>query len=374
VLCTREYQTTIADSVHKLLKEQISLLRVSPWFHITDRNIRCTITGAEFIFKGLHANAEEIKSTEGIDICWIEEARTVSEASLRVLIPTIRNKGSEIWITFNQGEEDDPVYVRFVKNKRPGSIVQPVTWEDNPFFPAELDEERLYLKKHDPETYDHVWSLECRTITDAVIFKGRYVVEAFETPADARFFHGLDFGFSVDPMALTRSWIKDRHLFIDMESFGHGIEFPDMATFMGKVPTSDKWPIKADSARPETIHWLKSQHFDVTPAEKWPGSVEDGIAYLRGFEKIHIHQRCTHVAEEARLYRYKVDRITEEVLPIVVDAHNHGWDSVRYALDKYIKRKQPLVISQAVRERAKMPRAMARTMTSRFVRRRRGRL
>ena len=105
------------------------------------------------------------------------------------------------------------------------------------------------------------------------------------------------------------------------------------------MPGARDWPIKADGARPETISYLHRQGFTISAAEKWPGSVEDGIAHLKGFKRIVLHERCKHMDEERRLYRYKVDPKTQQVLPVVIDKHNHGWDAIRYSLDGYIQRR-----------------------------------
>ncbi len=350
ILCAREFQSSIADSVHRLLRDQIWDLGLDRQFQITEKAIRTT-TGSEFLFKGLRKSIAEIKSTEGIDICWVEEAQSVSTESWEILIPTIRKPNSEIWVSFNPYEEADPTYQRFVRNPPPGAIVQKVGWQDNPWFPETLDKERRYLQSIDLEAYDHIWGGNPKTLTDAVIFGKRCSVEAFETPPDVdRFFYGADWGFAADPTALVRSFIKDECLFIDYEAFGFGVELDDLpALFEGGtasdgreyegVPGVRDWPIKADGARPETISYLRRQGFNIEAAEKWPGSVEDGIAHLKAFRRIVIHERCRHMNEERRLYRYKVDAKTNEVLPVIIDKHNHGWDAERYGLDGYIQRR-----------------------------------
>lgn len=156
-------------------------------------------------------------------------------------------------------------------------------------------------------------------------------------------------------------FILDNNLYIEYEAYGNGVELDDMWKFYaGKtdatpkqledwkatddtkfpgIPEARKWPIKADNSRPETISHIKGQGFNISAAQKWQGSVEDGITFLRGFKKIIIHPRCKETAKEARLYSYKTDRITGEVLPIIEDKNNHCWDGIRYGLDGYIKRK-----------------------------------
>lgn len=340
--CFRELQNSIKDSVHRLLCDQIQLMGLGIWFDITQTSIRSLVTGSEFLFKGLRHNAMEIKSTEGIDIAWVEEAQLVSKESWATLIPTIRKPNSEIWMSFNAIEETDPTY-QFVLKPPPDSIVRKVGWEDNPWFPEVLDKERLHMLATDPEAYEHIWGGSCRIIGDAVIFKGRYVVEPFETPDDARFFHGVDWGYSQDPIVIIRCYVTGRfpneHLWIDQEQFGHGVELDETAQLFDNVATARKWPIKADNARPECISFMARQGFMIAAAEKWKGSVEDGISHLKAFKQIHIHPRCKEMTQEARLYSWKIDRVTQDVLPIIVDKHNHGWDAVRYALDGYIRRR-----------------------------------
>lgn len=343
--CFRELQNSIKDSVHKLLSDQIAAMKLDRWFWITQTSIIHKITGSEFLFKGLRLNATEIKSTEGIDIAWIEEAQLVSETSWELLIPTIRKEDSEIWVTFNAIEETDATYQRFIVNPPPESecIVRKVNYDENPWFPQVLESERLYLLKKDPEAYEHVWGGNCRIISEAVIFRNRYVVDTFEAPYGQRLFFGMDFGFSGDPSCLTRSYVTGEppieELWIEYAEFGYHVEIDELPKLMDKVPASRKWPIKADSSRPETISYLRRQGFSMSAAEKWDGSVEDGIAHLKGFKTIHIHQRCKEMQQEARLYCYKVDKNTNDILPLIVDRHNHGWDSNRYGLDGYIKKR-----------------------------------
>lgn len=338
VLCAREFQTSIADSVHKLLGEQIEALGLAPYYEVQKTRI-IGLNGSEFIFKGLRHNVQEIKSTEGVDYCWIEEASSVSEESWAVLVPTIRQAGSEIWMTFNPQDDDDPTYRKFVLNPPPGAIVRKVSWRDNPHFPQVLRDEMEYLQRVDPDAYAHVWEGETRTISDAVIFRGKVEVRPFETPANVdRFYFGADWGFSQDPTVLVRAFVIDRTLFVDHEAYGIGIDIDKTPELFDRVPESRKWPIFADSARPETVSYMKRTGFNISSAPKWGGSVEDGIAFLRSYEKIVVHERCRHFAEETRLYKYKVDQRTGEVLPVIVDAHNHAIDALRYALSKLIKR------------------------------------
>ena len=169
VLCAREFQTSIKDSVHKLLCDQIEALGLLGFYEITQASIRAK-NGTEFSFVGLKNNVANVKSYEGVDVCWVEEAQTTSRMSWNVLIPTIRKEGSEIWITFNPELETDETYQRFVLNPPENCIVQKVNWSDNPWFPDTLKLEKDALKHRDPQAYNVVWEGLCRQTVDGAIF------------------------------------------------------------------------------------------------------------------------------------------------------------------------------------------------------------
>lgn len=358
VLCTREYQVSIRDSSYKLLRDTITRLGMDAWFNCTGSSI-VSRAGAEFLFRGLHGAEHSLRSLEGIDICWVEEGQSVSEASWRSLLPTIRKDNSEVWVTFNLMDENDATYRRFVVNPPTGALVAKLTYQDNPYMSARSRQMMEDDRKRDQHLYEHIWLGMPLRISNAIIFNNKYSVCAFDDEAlfkhAMRPFYGLDFGFAQDPMALTRffpleqdNWFKKdgkRRLFVTHEAYATGVELDEMPEYMdARVPGCRDWPIKADSSRPETISHLTRHGFNCSAAEKWEGCVKDGITHLRGFDEIVIHERCPGLAAEARLYRYKVDpKIVDEygqpqVLPIVVDKFNHGWDSVRYGFDGYIMR------------------------------------
>lgn len=339
VVCAREFQNSINDSVHRLLKNQINILGFDSLFDIRKTYIQA-FNGSEFIFKGLRLNPQEIKSMEGADICWIEEGQSVSKESWNVLDPTIRKEGSQIWISFNPFRKEDVIYQTFVANKPPdNAYVVKVGWEDNPWLPDALRIQKDQMMARDIDTYRHIWGGEPLTNSDAQIFKGRYEVNNFITPSDAIFYHGADWGFASDPNVLIRCFIVENSLFIDAERFGHQIELDELPAFYHTLDTSLSWSIYADCSQPATISYLRRKGFKIKGAKKWPNSVVDGIAVLKGFDKIYIHPRCQHTIEEFNNYSYKTDQITEEVIPVIIDAHNHCIDSIRYALDRFIRRK-----------------------------------
>ncbi len=344
VLCARELQNSIADSVHQLLSDQIQAMGLEGYFDIKEKAITSAI-GSRFMFKGLRGtrnDASQLKSLEGVDICWIEEGQTVSKASLETLKPTIRKPGSEIWITFNPDQETDPVY-QLATDPPDGAVVEKVNWSDNPWFPPSLDEERRHMLRTDPDLYQHVWEGECRQVTDAQILKGKWSVEQFDDPdwreryADGPYY-GADWGFAQDPTTLVRSYIIGDVLYISHEAWAVGCEIEDTPDLFRSVPGSEEHMIRADSSRPEMISYLSRKGFRIVAADKWSGSVETGISYLRAFSKIVIHERCRHTIDEARRYSYKVDRLTGDVLTVVIDAHNHCIDAIRYAHAPMIKK------------------------------------
>lgn len=353
-VCIREIQKSLEQSVKRLIEDKISRLGVGEQFRVLDKEIRTPGDGL-IIFAGMQNHtAESIKSLEGYDLAWCEEAQSLSAHSLRLLRPTIRKPGSELWFSWNPESPDDPVD-RLLRG--PGSITNAVVvnanWRDNPWFPDVLEDDRRIDQARNPDEYDHVWEGGYVTISEAVIFRNRVSVEEFETPENVRFFHGADWGFSQDPTVLIRAFVQGDDLYVDREAFGHGVELDDTPALFDSIPTARKWPIKADSARPETISHIKRKGFpQIGPAEKWKGSVEDGIACLKSFRRIVVHERCAHIAKEFRLYSFKVDRVTGDILPIIVDKHNHGVDALRYALDGYIKGRGPMRISaEALRQR-----------------------
>lgn len=338
ILCTRQLQTSIKDSVHKLLSDTISILGLEQYFEITRDAIRCTLTGSEFIFKGLQNQITEIKSLEGVNYCWVEEAQSVSEESWETLIPTIRQENSEIWITFNPDREEDATFQRFVKNPPPDAIVQLVNYTDNPWFTDVLRKEMEYCKEVDFGKYEHIWLGKTVIDTEAQIYHGKFELKDFETPEDTIFYYGADWGFANDPTAIIRCFIKEQCLYIDHEAGGIGVEFEELPALFDSIPEIRKWEIRADNARPETISYMARQNFKIKACPKWKGSVEDGIEYIRSFRRIYIHPRCKHTYEEFKFYSYKQDKNTGDILPIVLDKDNHFCDALRYALNPYIQK------------------------------------
>ena len=344
ILCAREYMNSLEESSMEEVKQAI---RSVPWlndfYELGEKYIRTKCRSVNYVFAGLRHNLDSIKSKARILIAWVDEAESVSEIAWTKLTPTVREAGSEIWVTWNPERDGSATDKRFRKNPPDNAIIVEMNYGDNPWFPSVLEEERLSDQERlDSATYAWIWEGAYLENSDKQVLANKYVVKSF--PDDLwqkadRLLFGADFGFAKDPNTLLRQFILDDCLYIEYEVYGVGVELDHMPVFYDKIPESRKWPIKADAARPETISYLKRQGFNISAAKKWQGSVEDGITYLRGFKKIIIHPRCKETAKEARLYSYKTDRITGEVLPVIEDKNNHCWDAVRYGLDGYITQK-----------------------------------
>lgn len=344
ILCCREYMVSLAASVHKLLCDQIVDLGLTGFYKVTQNSI-IGLNGTEFLFAGLKTNIQSIKSMERLTIVWIEEAQTVSEESYQILLPTVRTEGSMILVSFNPCSEKDATWQRFCIDPPDDAIVIDLNWRDNPWFGKTLNAERLRDKERlDEEEYDWIWEGQIRRISNACIFRNRITVEEFTAPDRAQFLYGADFGHGVegDPCALVRCYVQDKRLYVDYEAGGHELELDELPALYDTVPGSRKWKIRCDSSRPESITFLKKRGFQAIACDKWPGSVDDGIAHLKSYEQIVVHPRCTHLIEEFRLYSWKVDRVTNEILPIPVDKWNHFIDSLRYALSAHMRGKTSL--------------------------------
>jgi len=174
ILCAREVQKSIKQSVHTLLVDQLQALGLGYFYTITESEIR-GLNGTTFSFAGLASHTvESIKSFEGCDRCWIEESQTVSKKSWDILIPTIRKPDSEIWVSMNPNLDTDDTYVRFVINKPDDSLLLKINWSDNPWFPEVLDKERLHCKAHNPKDYDNIWEGKPKTVVDGAIYADEF--------------------------------------------------------------------------------------------------------------------------------------------------------------------------------------------------------
>ena len=339
VVCIREIQKSLKHSAKKLIESKIRELGVSHLFEITMTEIRRVNGSGLIIFQGMQDHtADSIKSLEGFKIAWCEEAQSLSARSLELLIPTIRLNGSELWFSWNPDQIDDPVDV-FFKTETSDIVVVHANYIDNPFCPDVMKKEAERHKLRNPDSYDHVWLGAYNTKSDDQVLAGCWEIDSFEPGDDwdGPYF-GADWGFATDPNTLTKSYIHNNILYVQEEAYKHGVEIPDTPRFFDQIKGARVHTVRADSARPELISYMQKHGFPLVVAvDKWPGSVEDGISTLRGFDKIVIHPDCEHTADEARLWKYKRDRRTGDILPKLLDGNDHCWDSIRYALAPIIQ-------------------------------------
>lgn len=347
ILCAREWMNSLKDSSMAEVKGAIeSVDWLKDYFDIGQEYIRTKNGLVEFIFTGLNRNLDSLKSKSRILIAWVDEAEGVSSIAWEKLEPTVRSEMSEIWITWNpelDGSATDTAYRKKMESLEGDSMIVEMNYHDNPWFPAPLEALRKRQQSTlDPNTYAWIWEGAYRQNSDAQVFANKYRVSEFEAGGygwDGPYC-GLDFGFSQDPTAAVMCWIHDSKLYIEHEAGRVGLELDDTSSYINEIiPNFKDHVVRADSARPESISHLKRHGMDrVEAVEKWAGSVEDGISHIRSYTEVIIHPRCEEVIREFRLYSYKVDKNTGDVLTSIVDKHNHYIDAIRYAIAPIIKR------------------------------------
>lgn len=336
IVCIREVQRTLSQSVKRLLEDNIKRFGLEDQFEVLAHHIRCPGDGI-IIFQGMQDHtAESIKSLEGFDIAWVEEAQTLSQRSLDLLRPTLRKEDSELWFSWNPRFPTDPVDQFLRHGAPPRSIVIQSTYRDNPALPSVLREELEWDRNRDPEKFDHIWEGGYEKNAETRVFKN-WVIEDFETPPDAPFLFGGDWGYSIDPTVLVRGWAdqEGRRLFIDAEAYQVNCEIDDTPALFDTIDNgmARQWPIIADSARPETISYLQRHGYPlIEAAKKGPNSVAEGIQFLQSYDII-IHPRCVHVKDEFTMYSFKRHPQTGMVLAVLQDKKNHTIDSCRYMIE-----------------------------------------
>lgn len=350
ILCAREFQNSLDESSMEEVKQAIrSVDWLNDFYEIGEKYIRSKSGNIRYVFSGLRHNLDSIKSKARILLCWIDEAEPVSEVAYRKLLPTIREEKSECWLTWNPEHDGSPTDRRFIKEKPENAVGVEINYTDNPWFPKTLESERLKDQQTlDPATYSHIWEGKYLENSEAQILNGKVRVSNFDIDKLEQSkkisgpYYGLDYGFANDPTAFIEAFIDNdtNTLYVTRECGGVGLELDKTAAFAQRyIPEIEKYVIRADNARPESTSYLKRHGLPrVESAPKWQGSVEDGIRHLRSYAEIVVHESCKKFIEESRMYSYKTDRNTGDVLPIPIDAHNHYIDALRYALSPLIKR------------------------------------
>ena len=310
---------------------------LSHMFDITLTEIRRIGHDGLVIFQGMQDHtADSIKSLEGFDGCWVEEAQSLSAHSLELLDPTIRKEGAELWFTWNPRHKTDAIEKLFTDNPR--AICVHVNYLDNPFLSEDMIELANESKRKDPEKYNHIWLGGFNEKSDSQVFNGHYSIQEFEPQKhwDGPYF-GCDFGFSQDPTTAVKLWIADNKLYIERDCGKVGLELDKTAGFIEAGVQVGGNVIRADSARPESISYLKRYGLpNIQGVKKWPNSVEDGIEHIKSYDKVVIHPRCQGSIYEFDNYSYKINK-AGDVLTKIEDKDNHYIDAIRYALQPLIK-------------------------------------
>ena len=329
--CFREFQNSIADSSYQLLVELIKEYNLGD-FQITNNSIINTLNGSDFIFKGLWNNEQSIKSIEGIDIAWVEEAQTVSEKSLEVLTPTVRKNNSQIIYTYNRLLEEDPVHKRLVLEGRPNTLIINVNYDIALKYGMMPEVIRLEIeddKKKRPELYRHKWLGEPHNI-ERKIYKDWQIID--EIPHEARLErYGLDFGYSNDPTSIVAIYKYNGGFIFDEICYQKGLSNKQIADILINSPRA---LVVADSSEPKSIDELKLYGVNVLPSLKGQGSVNKGIQFIQD-QRISITKRSVNGLKEYRNYLWKVDK-EGRIINTPEDTFNHFCDAIRYGLDSYI--------------------------------------
>lgn len=363
-VCIREVQKSLAQSAKRTIEGKIQALGVGPLFDVQKAEIK-TPGGGLIIFQGMQNHtADSIKSLEGYDVAWVEEAQTLSQTSLRLLRPTLRKPGSELWFSWNPKDATDPVddFLRgnspdALKAKAAGSWEPPprahiiqANWQDNPWFSeTELVADKDYDFKRDRDMYAHVWGGEYEKNSQARVFKN-WKVEYFDPPpSNTILYGGADWGFSQDPTVGLICFIVGRTLYFWREVWEIGCDIDRTPALFDRLdPTwtparrkqepnwrslGQRTPFIADSARPETISYMQKHGYtQMQSAIKGPGSIEEGVEFLKAHDII-IHPDCVHTAQEFEHYSFKIDPHTDEITNALEDKKNHTIDSARYAVE-----------------------------------------
>ncbi len=327
IACFREFQNSIAESSHQLLADLIKQYELTD-FEVTNNAIINKINGSDFLFKGLWHNEQSIKSIEGIDIAWVEEAQTVSTPSLEVLTPTVRKEGSQIIYTYNRLLEDDPVHQRVVIEGRPNSLRINVNYDialKYGWMPETIKQEMEDDKARRPALYKHKWLGEPNSL-EQKIFKGWQLID--EIPHEARLErYGLDFGYTNDPTAIIALYYYNGGYIIDEIAYTKGLSNKQIADIF---LLHKKTIIIADSAEPKSIDEIRSYGLTVLPATKGAGSVTQRIQLAQD-QQISVTKRSTNIWKGFLNYMFLTDKDGK-----IINEPNHLWsdgmDAFMYAL------------------------------------------
>jgi phage terminase large subunit len=340
--CFREFQNSIADSSLQLLEDLIAKYNLSD-FKVTKDSIINRRNGSDFLFKGLHNNVQSIKSIEGIDTAWIEEAQTITEDSLETLGPTVRKPGSQLIYTYNRLRDRDPIHVRLVIEGRPNTLVLNVNYDVALKYGWMSDALRLEMeddKAKRPEIYRHKWLGEPSNKKGRIYTNWERIAAV---PAEARYLGpGLDFGYTNDPTAVIDVHKWNNAYILDEVAYERGLSNLKIANYIrqneGLDPVQRDMSFEGttqhltvgDSSEPKSIDEISGFGVTIIGATKGPDSVNNGIQRLQNLE-IYYTERSTNIDEELLNYVWRVDKEGKS-LNVPVDAYNHAMDAARYKI------------------------------------------
>ncbi len=344
ILCTREVQRTIAESVHQLLSDQISALGLSPFYAIQKDKVE-GLNGTLFSFAGLKdLSVANLKSYEGYDRVWVEEAEKTTKKSWEVLIPTIRKTGSEIWVNFNPQLDTDETYMRFIVKTPPDCRLIPMSWRDNPWFPEVLEKERQFLEKSDPVAYENVWEGKCRTAVDGAIYASE-IRDAIESrrirpvPYDPLLkVHTVwDLGWNDRTSIIFVQRLHSEIRVIDFleDQFKtydwYAAELKNKRYNYGKAWLPHDGGHKSMQTGLSAYEILKKLGIDTAqPLPK--GNVESEIKLTRQtFPRVFFDEvKAAPLVEHLKRYRRHIPTTTQEPSTPLHDEHSHAADALRY--------------------------------------------
>jgi phage terminase large subunit len=341
ILCAREIMRTISESVHQLLRDQIAELGLSEFYTVTDNAIRGA-NGTEFYFAGLRTqDAHKLKSYEGVDICWVEEAQVVSKRSWDILLPTIRKPMSEIWVTFNPELDTDETYQRFVAKPPEQSVVVKMNYTDNPWFPGVLELERKALLARDPEAYRNVWEGECRSAVEGAIY-AKEVAALYESgrvrpcPYDPLLpVHTVwDLGWNDQTsIALVQRASEVRVIGYIEDSHRTLADYVAQLKLLPYVWGQDWLPHDGQArdykSGKSAEEMLKAMQRDPRIVENL--DIESGIKAARMvFPRVYIDPKAERLLHCLKRYRRTINQNTNEPGPPLHDEYSHGADCFRY--------------------------------------------
>lgn len=345
ILAARQFQVSIADSIHSLLRERIHTHGLQDEFVIGDRRIYHKVTGSSWMFRGLERHAGSLQSLQGLTLVLVEEGQHVTEAGWRALRPTVRAPGSRIIVAMNPRFESDPIYRDLLADDAPyAEHVESIqlNWEENPHWTPALELERSVAEAGDAALYQHVWGGQLLIHSDASIYRRWKVVDGDpdDLPPGCTYRYGLDIGMTVAPSAAVRvqQWRNpngELRVHVSAERYSKGLTMDTVAPWLESIyagvgerlATSDQQALVTGEAH-------MASDWTIRHAIKGPGSLDQGIRWLQG-ARITIDASCRNTAREIALYHYKVDKVTEAVLPEVEkNQSDHTLDAIRYALER----------------------------------------